>query len=123
MHETMIGGTLLTNWLAIVGVISLIYWAWRIVAALRRRGDGGPTAARAPATAAPATAALATDAPDLASLQPGQAGPPIEDIAVIAAAVHAMSATQRIVRLEADRSDQAWTIEGRWAQQISHTPR
>ncbi|MEA2741407.1 MAG: hypothetical protein QOH05_4714, partial [Acetobacteraceae bacterium] len=38
MHETMTGGPL-TNWLAIIGVISLIYWAWRIVAMFNARGS------------------------------------------------------------------------------------
>lgn len=116
MHDDMIGGAVLTNWLAIIGVVSLIYWAWRIVAALRQHGGNGQRAA-------PAIDVLATDAPGPPPAQPGQESPPMEDIAVIAAAVYAMLGTHRIVHLEADQSGRAWTVEGRWAQQISHTPR
>ena len=115
MHENMIGGAVLTNWLAILGVISLMYWGWRIIAAFRRRSNGGQKTAAAPASPA--------SAPVLAPAPPGQLDSPNEDIAVIAAAVYAMLGTKRIVHLEALRSGKAWEIEGRWAQQTSHTPR
>jgi hypothetical protein len=114
MHENMIGGAALTNWLAILGVISLMYWAWRVIAAFRHRGSGGQKAAAAPSAA---------NAPVLAPTQTEQLAPPNEDIAVIAAAVYAMLGTHRIVHLEAIPSGKAWEIEGRWAQQTSHTPR
>jgi hypothetical protein len=113
MHENMIGGAMLTNWLAIVGVISLIYWAWRIFAAFQHRGSGGQQAAGAPAARAPV----------LAPAQPVQLAPPAEDIAVIAAAVYAMLGAHRIVHLEAIGPDRIWAAEGRWRQQTSHTPR
>jgi hypothetical protein len=108
MHET-IGGPL-GNWLAIIGVVSLIYWAWRIIAALQARVSHEDAVAGASATfaAAPAPASLAA---------------PAEDIAVIAAAVHAMLGAHRIIHLEAIRSSQAWAIEGRWMNQTSHNPR
>jgi hypothetical protein len=112
MHENMIGGAVLTNWLAILGVISLMYWAWRVIAAFRHRGSGQKAAA-----------APAANAPVLAPTQTAQLAPPNEDIAVIAAAVYAMLGTHRIVHLEAIPSGKAWEIEGRWAQQTSHTPR
>jgi hypothetical protein len=113
MHENMIGGATLTNWLAILGVISLMYWAWRIVTAFRRRGSGDRRAA----------VASAANAHVLVPAQPEQLAPPNEDIAVIAGAVYAMLGTHRIVHLEAIRSGKAWEIEGRWAQQTSHTLR
>jgi hypothetical protein len=113
MHENMIGGTVLTNWLAILGLISLIYWAWRIVTAFRHRGGGGQKAAAAPA----ASAHVPVPA------QPEQLARPNEDIAVIAAAVYATLGTHRIVHLEPIRPGKAWEIEGRWAQQTSHTLR
>jgi hypothetical protein len=113
MHENMIGGAVLTNWLAIVGVISLMYWAWRIVAAFQHRGGGDRKPVDAPVASAPVVVLA----------QPGQLTPPDEDIAVIAAAVYAMLGTHRIVRVEAVLSGRAWEIEGRWAQQTSHTPR
>jgi hypothetical protein len=113
MHENMIGGTVLTNWLAILGLISLLYWAWRIVTAFHQRGSGDRKAAVPPAAGVHV----------LVPAQPEQSAPPNEDIAVIAAAVHAMLGTHRIVLLEPVRSGKAWEIEGRWAQQTSHTLR
>src|SRR5271165_2064513 len=62
MNEGMIGGAVLTNWLAIVGVVSLMYWGWRIVAALQHRAGGDEKVAGAPSgqvsvpAAAPAAA-------------------------------------------------------------------
>lgn len=106
MHEPLIGGTL-GNWLANIGLVSLIYWAWRIVAALRRRGRAGQTAEGVPAP--PVQSAALPAAAD--------------DIAVIAAAAFAMVGAHRIIHLDATGQDQAWTVEGRWMQQTSHTPR
>jgi hypothetical protein len=111
MHENMIGGAVLTNWLAILGIISLMYWAWRMIAAFQRRGSGGQKAAPIATVAA------------LAPAQPEQTDASNEDIAVIAAAVYAMLGTHRIIHVEAAGSSRAWEIEGRWAQQTSHTPR
>jgi hypothetical protein len=113
MNETMIGGPVLTNWLAIVGVISLLYWGWRIVAAVqhptRKSAPGDPVSPAAPASAPAAFVAAVS-------------GPPPEDIVVIAAAVHAMMGAHRIVHLESTRTGQTWAAEGRWMHQTSHRP-
>jgi hypothetical protein len=113
MGENMIGGAALTNWLAIIGIISLMYWGWRIVAAFQHRGGGDHNAVDTPAAGAAV----------LAPPQPGPLTPPAEDIAAIAAAVYAILGAHRIVRLETIRSDQVWSSEGRWMQQTSHSPR
>jgi hypothetical protein len=113
MNEAMIGGPILTNWLAIVGVISILYWGFRIVSALQHRG--GKAEASAPSFVA-ATLPAATAPPASAS------GPPPEDIVAIAAAVHAMLGAHRIVRLEATQTGQTWAAEGRWMHQTSHRP-
>ena len=39
------------NWLAIIGVLSLMYWAWQIIAAFQHRGPAQPDAAAAPVAA------------------------------------------------------------------------
>ena len=89
-----------------------MYWAWRVIAAFRYRGSGGRKATAAPVANAPVPARTQTE----------QFAPPNEDIAVIAAAVYARLGTHRIVHLDAAPSGRAWEIEGRWAQQTSHTP-
>jgi hypothetical protein len=110
MHDTMIGGPVLTNWLAIVGVLSLMYWGFRIAVALR------PRRAR--------TEAEAPDAPAPARLpeSPIHSAGTDHDIVVIAAAVHAMMGAHRIVRLESTQTGQTWAAEGRWMHQTSHRP-
>jgi hypothetical protein len=115
MNDQLNGGPL-TNWLAIIGVISLIYWGWRITAALLRRRKEDPGAAGALATSIPEAAHGGT----LAATP--LAAPP-DDIAAIAAAVYAIVGAHRIVRLEAVHPKQAWALEGRWMQQTSHKPR
>ena len=112
IYDKLAGGTV-GNWLAIIGVLSLIYWAWRIIAALQHRHDGPRQATDAPAV--PVSAPAVRLAP--------QSEPPAEHIAVIAAAVHAMLGAHRIVHLEPSPTDQTWAIEGRWMQQTSHKPR
>jgi hypothetical protein len=113
MNENMIGGAVLTNWLAIVGIISLMYWGWRIAAAVQHRtrksAPGDPVS---PAALSPVAAAAAA---------PKSEGPP-EDIVVIAAAVHAMMGAHRIVHLESTQTGQTWAAEGRWMHQTSHRP-
>jgi hypothetical protein len=113
MHEAMIGGSpTLNNWLAIVGVVSLIYWAWRVFDVFQHRtGSAKPTPK--------ATAGVLPIAPGL-----GAAGlvSPLEDIAVIAAAVAAMMGAHRIVHLQAVGASQNWAAEGRWMNQTSHNP-
>lgn len=112
IYDRVTGGTI-GNWLAIVGLLSLMYWAWLIVAALQRR-KAAKTAASvaevAEATPAAARTALAADPAD-------------DDIAVIAAAVQAMLGAHRLVRLLPESGDSHWASEGRWMQQMSHKPR
>jgi hypothetical protein len=112
IYDKLTGGAV-GNWLAIIGVLSLIYWAWRIVAALQRRHDRPRQAMGAPA--APEAFPAAPPAP--------QSGAPPEHIAAIAAAVHAMLGAHRLIHLEPSRSGQTWEFEGRWMQQTSHKPR
>jgi hypothetical protein len=115
MNDQLNGGPL-TNWLAIIGVISLIYWGWRIAAALLGRRKEDTDEAAALATSMPAAAQGGT----LAATP--LAAPP-EDIAAIAAAVSAILGAHRIVHLETVHPEQAWALEGRWMQQTSHKPR
>ena len=89
MHEGTIANGPIGNWLAIIGVISLIYWGWRICAAILGRSPGKESAA-----AVPAPAAAGGDAP-LAAV-----AAPENDIVVIAAAVYAELGAHRIVHLE-----------------------
>ena len=49
IYDKLTGGAV-GNWLAIIGVLSLIYWAWRIVAALQRSGPIVPMRDRMIAT-------------------------------------------------------------------------
>nr|WP_294529307.1 hypothetical protein [uncultured Rhodopila sp.] len=110
MNDTMAGSPILTNWLAIVGVVSLMYWGWRIVAAIQHRTrKSRPVDADLPA---PAVAG---------SFIPASDGFP-DDIVAIAAAVHAMMGAHRIVHLESTRTGQTWAAEGRWMHQTSHRP-
>jgi hypothetical protein len=131
MHETVVPGGMLTNWLAILGVLSLIYWGWRIVTALLHRGGATPTAQGAHGVAADAALPVSPGAvlpgmslstvgvPGLGASDPGA---PPEDIVVIAAAVFAMLGAHRIVHLEAVTPDQNWVAAGRWRLQTSHNP-
>lgn len=114
MHESMVGGAALTNWLAILGVLSLMYWGWRTVTALMARTKAAPGAAAVAVAPPPAVAGLSVAVAE-ASLN--------DDIAVIAAAVYAMVGAHRIVHLEAERQRGVWAIEGRWMQQTSHHTR
>jgi hypothetical protein len=120
IYDKLVSGTV-GNWLAIVGVLSLIYWAWRIVSALQHREHGSPQATTAPAAVLTAQSASAEHAPGEQSAS--RTAAPVEDIAVIAAAVHAILGVSRIIHLEADHAGQTWAIEGRWMQQTSHKPR
>jgi len=101
------------NWLAIIGVVSLIYWGWRICAALLSRGRSQESAPTAPA---PAAASVDVAAPPVTA-------PPESDIAVIAAAVYAVLGAHRIVHLEPEGQEHGWAVEGRWMQQTSHVIR
>jgi hypothetical protein len=106
IYDRVTGGTI-GNWLAIIGLLSLMYWAWLIVAALQRRKAAGPPASvERPVERPPAAAAM-----------------PPDDIAVIAAAVQAMLGAHRLVRIALDTGDSHWASEGRWMQQMSHKPR
>lgn len=112
IYDKLTGGTV-GQWLAIVGTLSLIYWAWRLIAAWQHRHDSAQQATGAPAAAVAHLAAQPaprSDAPD-------------DDIVVIAAAVHAMGGARHIVHLTPDAATQIWATEGRWTQQTSHQPR
>jgi hypothetical protein len=119
MHEPTIGGGVLTNWLAIAGLISLMYWAWRAFNAFLHRGEGA-TVPRVPEAVAVAAALVARSVAHPTLETPGP-GAPLEDIAAIAAAVTAMLGAHRIIHLEAVGPGH-WAYEGRWAQQTSHNP-
>jgi type VI protein secretion system component VasK len=112
IYDRVTGGTI-GNWLAIIGLLSLMYWAWLIVAALQRRKAATPSA---PVVAAAQAAPAAARAPP-------QVDPAADDIAVIAAAVQAMLGGRRMVRLPPDTGDSHWASDGRWMQQMSHQPR
>ncbi len=112
IYDRLIGGTI-GNWLAIVGLLSLMYWGWLIVAALQRRKAARPSAAVAEVT--PQTR------PDERALR--ASGAPADDIAVIAAAVQATLGAYRLVHLAPDTGDSHWASEGRWMQQTSYKPR
>jgi hypothetical protein len=120
MHEPMIGGGMLTNWLAIAGLISLMYWAWRMFAAFQHRAGGTQAVPRMPEAVATAAALVARSVAHPPLEGPGP-GAPLEDIAAIAAAVTAMLGAHRIIHLEAVGPGH-WAFEGRWAQQTSHNP-
>ena len=111
---------MLNNWLAILGLLSLMYWAWRVFAMIQRRARGIRTAPRAADTIAAAAAMVARTVAHPPLEAPGP-GAPLEDIAAIAAAVTAMLGAHRIIHLEAVGPGH-WAFEGRWAQQTSHNP-
>jgi hypothetical protein len=109
----MVGGNpALNNWLAIVGVVSLIYWAWRVLAAFQNGARGTRHTPRSVPAALPIAPGLG--APGLVA--------PLEDIPIIAAAVAAIMGAHRIVHLQAVGSGQSWAAEGRWMNQTSHNP-
>jgi len=110
MHEATLANGPVTQWLAIIGAVSLIYWAWRIAAALLK--SGGDKSAPREESKATAPAARA----------PAAAPTHENDIAVIAAAVFAVLGAHRIVRLDAENHEQNWALEGRWMHQTSHRP-
>lgn len=109
-------GAVTNNWLAIIGLLSLMYWAWRVYAGLMHRGIQATPAAAVAAALAPVLRGAVT--PSLVTPGPGA---PLEDIAAIAAAVTAMLGAHRIIHLEAAGPGH-WAFEGRWAQQTSHNP-
>jgi hypothetical protein len=113
IYNTVAGGTI-GNWLAIVGVLSLIYWGWRIIAALQHR-SGAPDRAAAPSVVSTVRISAQVD--------PAARAVAADDIAVIAAAAHAILGTHRVVHVAPSGSGEAWAIEGRWMQQTSHKPR
>jgi hypothetical protein len=116
MHEIGPGGGLLDKWLAIIGVIVVMYAAVSI--GMRWLAQGHGQAGRAVAATVPTVSAVAGLGKQVAEQPLG------DDIVAIAAAVHAMlGGGWHIVHLEADRMGTAWAIEGRWAHQTSHQPR
>jgi hypothetical protein len=116
MHDIGTGGGPLDRWLAIIGVISLLYWAYRFGMALLARSQA--KSAKPAAEPVPIVSAVAGLGKQVAEQPPG------EDIVAIAAAVHAtLGSNYRVVHLEAVPDGATWAIEGRWAQQTSHQPR
>lgn len=114
-QETLING------LAVLGALTLAYWAFRLLAAIAAWAQSTPevaapashhSAAAKPAASAPAPAPAGDDltADDLTA----------HDIVVIAAAVNAMLDHHRIVHIEDPNSGHAWSAEGRWMHQTSH---
>jgi hypothetical protein len=112
IYDRVISGTI-GNWLAIIGLLSLIYWVWLITSAIQRRK-----------AAVPFTTALGIDSQQDSAKKPV---PPIDpsddDIAVIAAAVHSMFGASRLVTIGPDTGESHWQVEGRWMQQTSHKSR
>jgi hypothetical protein len=113
MSGNVIGGGTMTNWLAIIGLVSLIYWAWRIVAAFQHR-IASPQAAK--------SEAVASSIAPAAGGETAYTGAPPEHVAAIAAAITAMLGAHHIIHLEAVGPGQNWGAEGRWMQQTSHNP-
>jgi hypothetical protein len=103
--ENTLAQGVLTNWLANIGVVSLIYWGWRIVRAASRRLRSDPDKKPNP------------------QLQPAIADAPADDVVAIAAAVHAVIGAHRIIHLQPVAASANWTTEGRWMLQTSHKPR
>jgi hypothetical protein len=95
MYEPLFSGPL-GDWLAGIGIVSCLYWAFRLLAALIRYAQAG---AATPAAAPPELA---------------------EDLPVIAAAVAAMLDSHRIVHIAALPHGQVWSTQGRWLHQTSH---
>ena len=112
MHDGAMLNDPIGNWLAIIGVISLIYWGVRVCAAFlgRRAGKQSAAPVSPPAQSGGLDALAAAPSPE-------------DDIVAIAAAVYALTGAHRIVRLEPESQAQAWAIEGRWMQQTSHKTR
>jgi hypothetical protein len=102
------------DWLAGIGILSCVYWAVRLLAALIRYAQESPVATGTPATElASARAAAAVVA------HPGLG----DDLPVIAAAVAALLDSHHIVHIEEVPHGQVWSAQGRWLHQTSHRPR
>lgn len=89
------------DWLAGIGILSCLYWAYRLLAGLIRYAQNAPVDTPAPA-------------PEPSRLS--------QDLPVIAAAVAAMLDRHRIVHIEPTPDGQEWSAQGRWLQQTSHQP-
>jgi hypothetical protein len=109
MYEPLFGGPL-GDWLAVFGVVGLLYAAWRLLAALIRFAQSSPTEDEAPV---PVRAGAARAADPFAD-------PFLADLPVIAAAVAAMLDSHRIVHIEEVPHGQVWSAQGRWLHQTSH---
>ncbi|MGC4106949.1 MAG: hypothetical protein QM753_11465 [Thermomicrobiales bacterium] len=103
------------DWLAVIGVLSLLYWAGRLLAVLIRYAQTSPVEAPAPAMPPRATPPRATG-----PAGPADAGSLATDLPVIAAAVAAMFDSHRIVHIERAPGAQIWSAQGRWLHQTSH---
>lgn len=104
MYEPLFGGPA-GDWLAGIGIVSCLYWGYRLLAALIRYAQATP-------------------------IDPGaRPTPPLhphdrlaDDLPVIAAAVAAMLDRHRIVHIEELPHGQVWSAQGIWLQQTSHRP-
>ena len=112
MHEGTVANGPIGNWLAIIGVISLIYWGWHICAAFL-----GPRPRKEECGSCPCRGGGGR------LCSPRGCSGAEDDIVVIAAAVYAQLGAHRIVRIEEESQAQTWAVEGRWMQQTSHTTR
>jgi hypothetical protein len=116
MDEPLFAGQL-GNWLAILGAVSCVYWAWRLLAALVRYAQASPTGGPGKPVATPA-ASRGTAPAALGQAALGIAG----DLPFIAAAVAAIMGNGRVVHIEEVPHGQSWTAQGRWLHQTSHQP-
>jgi|GEM_PF-1423403 len=112
----------LINGLAAIGALSVVYVAFRILAAVagwvQRDAIEGERAAMAAPKPKPAKTVL-TAAPPAAEDHEDVAE---HDIAVIAAAVQAMMGPNHMVHISDPLSGMSWSAEGRWMHQTSHHP-
>jgi hypothetical protein len=116
--EPLFGGPV-GDWLAVLGVVSAAYWAWRLLAALIRYAQATPGEAAAPVAAVQGRATPAAGARPAAS--GASAGDSFaSDLPVIVAAVAAMFERNRIVHIEQITQGQVWSSQGRWLHQTSH---
>jgi len=98
---------LVFNALALIGAGTCAYWLFRGLAAFLRMIQPPPEGDAAAPAAVPSAAVPAADIDG-------------DHIAVIAAAVHSMLDSHRIVHIEDTHSGVVWSAEGRWQHQTSH---
>jgi hypothetical protein len=112
MYEPLFRGPA-ADWLAGIGIVSCLYWGYRLLAALIRYAQNSPLD-----TGAPPTELAAAHAAAVAAAAHGHP----EDLPVIAAAVAAVLDNHRIVHIEELPHGRVWSAQGRWLNQMSHRP-